>query len=412
MPIDYDLADEGKFRDTFYDRHHDSDHNYHRQRGSEEPNMKFAAREAEEMHIHPRRLYQPPVSTVERSHYASDDKVGSSQPRVAERTIDSIMNDNEFLSLATRILSFMENDEVMMKPNNRERSISATTALKKSLPLDTLKKFSDALNSRLNLMHQYPSWGESHVCTIVRRCEGIFGKELRALLQMHVHDDYGIRQPNEKRDDLSGPSLMHNHQSQHGTRTRVAPEDTQPIQNENRRYFAKVSPPQRFHGISKTTADDGEYDMTNHIVWEKDTHREESANYDTLGSSKGTNMTVCETMSTSSSQFNESEVYDMFVAAKPPEADKRTSHTDGTVQNVLANPEPDYDNDDKSVASMFSLSRERSLKSHKTNNRKIVSVRAPETLPGNFMFEARMNDDIFMVHVVSRCAWNIDFGKK
>ena len=84
----------------------------------------------------------------------------------------------------------------------------------------------------------------------------------------------------------------------------------------------------------------------------------------------------------------------------------------GTVQNVLANPEPDYDNDDKSVASMFSLSRERSLKSHKTNNRKIVSVRAPETLPGNFMFEARMNDDIFMVHVVSRCAWNIDFGKK
>ena len=49
MPIDYDLADEGKFRDTFYDRHHDSDHNYHRQRGSEEPNMKFAAREAEEM---------------------------------------------------------------------------------------------------------------------------------------------------------------------------------------------------------------------------------------------------------------------------------------------------------------------------------------------------------------------------
>jgi hypothetical protein len=59
------------------------------------------------------------------------------------------------------------------------------------------------------------------------------------------------------------------------------------------------------------------------------------------------------------------------------------------------------DNDDKSVASLYSLSRTKAMNSPHPNNRKIVSVKAPETLPGNFMFEARMNDDIFMVYVVS-----------
>ena len=53
---------------------------------------------------------------------------------------------------------------------------------------------------------------------------------------------------------------------------------------------------------------------------------------------------------------------------------------------------------------MYSITRERVVNSPEPMHRKIVSVKVPESLPENFMFEARRNDEVFMVHVVSNQA--------
>ena len=123
-------------------------------------------------------------------------------------------------------------------------------------------------------------------------------------------------------------------------------------------------------------------DLTDHIVWDNDLGKRMHIPKKTSNDTDST---------AQMSQFNdgESEVYDMIVEDQEGKA------------NTFEGYNSSGDNDDKSVASLYSISRTKALDSPPPNNRKIVRVKAPETLPGNFMFEARMNDDIFMVYVVS-----------
>ncbi len=378
---------------AFYGMHHGRNHYNQTHTIGEEQNTFVGGGAGDEDYVQPRRLYQPPKE----SKYPYVHENPEHADKVAgEAFKETILNDNEFLSLAKSILSVMEKDEVMMKPTNQERSNSATAALRKVLPLDTLQKFNEALDSRLALMPKHPSWGESHDCTIVRRCEGIFGEELKALLKNFDRVNDNDQSEETRQDQNSGVAFMNRQQERYGTGTRVAPEDI-PTINGNR-YVVKDSSPQKSQGHSKNTAYEAEFDLTSHIVWGEETKR--NGHTEKELSQKDTNI-ISETTSTSSSNYNESEVYDMFVDSKPNECAKQ-KETGYTVQAAHAKPIVEDDDDEKSVASMYSLSREKSLISNKANNRKFVSVRAPETLPGNFMFEARMNDDIFMVHVVSR----------
>ena len=132
-------------------------------------------------------------------------------------------------------------------------------------------------------------------------------------------------------------------------------------------------------------------DLTDHVVWDNDVGK----NYPSNLKPNGTDVTVPETWSNASSDFTGSEVYDIII-------DPAQRENEDTEKQNETKFDSKTENDDKSVASMYSISREKSIRTPESKNRKIVKVKAPETLPGNFMFEARINDDIFMVHVVSK----------
>ena len=325
-------------------------------------------------------LYQPPSQNINKKNQPPSQNINKemhNQKQKEEIVPDYLTNDHAFFVLASSALSGMERiggDD--MDYDEREKSIAITLMLQKTLSLLQMKRFHEALDIRVKCMPKYPSDGESHLCTIVRRCNDMFGSELKALLRLTKGES---ELNHDRRDDEprgQGPKPWHN---------RRGPED-EPRHNrrgpEDESAFSSL-PVTGSHSQSQTSFQKMETrnDLTDHIVWDNDLGKRMHI---PKNSSNDTDSTA------PMSQFDdgESEVYDIIVEDQEELANTFEGYNSG-------------DNDDKSVASLYSLSRTKAMNSPHPNNRKIVSVKAPETLPGNFMFEARMNDDIFMVYVVS-----------
>jgi len=339
--------------------------------------------------------YQPPVPPTQEARHVNVDKSPRPQFNTNEKSYpDYLANDHEFFSLASRILSSVGVFDSDENSNDREQSIATSVMLQKMLSPIMMKHFSDALDIRLKCMPKYPSQGESHFCTTVRRCEDLFGSELRGILRMKGDEQYHDPQVFNKRDEQP-IAQGQNKKTQH--------EERSFMQSQQRRQQNEVpdkypmSSSRRFHedGNKYSTQEahvvSNHIDLTDHVVWDNDVGK----NYPSNLKPNGTDVTVPETWSNASSDFTGSEVYDIII-------DPAQRENEDTEKQNETKFDSKTENDDKSVASMYSISREKSIRTPESKNRKIVKVKAPETLPGNFMFEARINDDIFMVHVVSK----------
>lgn len=408
---EYGLLDEGMRRNTLYkaDRQYEgirsttaygagrqhNDNNIYRQKQNGETS-RFPSGQSEAMH--PRHGYEPPIQS-EYINNAMHHEPLSNEPKGEEKPL---LDDHEFITLATSILSSMEQNQVM-KLNEREKSISATIILQKILPLGKLKQFSDTIDVRFRSLSKYPSWGESQHCTIVRRCEEMFGNELRVISHMRVEFFPGSnKENNDVRDDHFDSSTFPDKKAE--ARRGVNPEDAYPL-NEHNSKNSTVKSSQNARNLTKDSdnKEDGtkfvDNDMTEHIVWGN-----LQGGKDASGPSKEPAERACETASNVSSHFNDSEVYEMVVDAPKDTPDYSIINLEDTRVNLEdsgVNLDSKQDVDEKSVASLYSLSRDKSILSPEVKHRRIVSVQAPEALPGNFMFEARMNDEVFMVNVVS-----------
>ena len=318
--------------------------------------------------------YQPPSQNINKEKRPPSKNINKemyNQKQREEIVPDYLTNDHAFFVLASSALSEMERiggDD--MDYDEREKSIAITLMLQKTLSLLQMKRFHEALDIRVKCMPKYPSDGESHLCTIVRRCNGMFGIELKALLRLTKGES---ESNHDRRDDEprgQGPKPWHN---------RRGPEDDSAFSS-----LPVTGSHSHSHSQSQSSFQKVETrnDLTDHIVWDNDLGKRMHIPKKTSNDTDST---------AQMSQFNdgESEVYDMIVEDQEGKA------------NTFEGYNSSGDNDDKSVASLYSISRTKALDSPPPNNRKIVRVKAPETLPGNFMFEARMNDDIFMVYVVS-----------
>ena len=303
--------------------------------------------------------FQPPAQDMYQMPVEREMRNQQNQEKIDP---DYLTNDHAFFMLASSILSEIQRmDEGDMNSNVPEKSASTTLVLQEILSLVQMHRFYEAIDIRLKCMPKHPSDGESHLCTIVRRCDEIFGIEMKTLLLFKGTSN------NDSRDDQ--PRFQNPWQNQ------GASEDAHTFYSLPKKQF-------NGHTISEQN------DLTDHIIRENDWEKRVPKT-----ASNDTDQTFpCETLSNSGSQFNDGEVYDIIVAEAEEE---ETEDLDMDAETEK------HDNDDKSVASMYSISREKSLQAPGHKNRKFVSVKAPETLPANFMFEARMNDEVFMVHVVS-----------
>ena len=254
---------------------------------------------------------------------------------------DYITNDREFLILASKILAQIGDEDSNL--NERQRSIATTLALPKLLPPAQMQQFYEALDLRMKCTPKQAIAGESHLCSVIRRCYDVFGSEMEALLQMN-----------------NGPDI------------RGDDESSRPININESVFRTKEN-------------DTHQQDLTDHIVWDTENMKKNSTSM--------TSMT--DPLPTPTGSESGSDVYDMIVDAL--EKSPKKSDTVILGEKVI-----EGDADDKSVASAYGLFREKSLLHPELHNRKVVSVQAPATLPENFMFEARMGDEVFMVHVVSQ----------
>ena len=309
------------------------------------------------MHHHHHPNFQPPTQDMQQMPSHREMRNQKFQEEVVP---DYLKDDHAFYLLASSILSEIQRiDEGGMNSNASQKSTSITLVLQKTLSIVQINRFHEAIDIRLKCMPKYTSEGESDLCSIVRRCDEIFGIEMKALLYLKGESN------NDRRDQQ--------------------PRVNAPWQNkrapENAHTF--LPPPKQMSNVHKMSEQN---DLTDHIIWDNDWDKRVPKT-----ASNDTDTTFhCDSLSNGGSHFNDGEVYDIIVG--------KEEEMEGSEMNVEYNAKDD--NDDKSVASIYSLSRVKALQVP-GYNRKMVSVKAPETLPENFMFEARMNDDIFMVNVVS-----------
>ena len=256
---------------------------------------------------------------------------------------DYITNDREFLILASKILAQLGDEDSNL--NERQRSIATTLALPKLLTPAQMQQFYEALDLRMKCIPKQAIAGESHLCGVIRRCYDVFGSEMEALLEMN-----------------------------NGAEFRGDDESRRPMDVNESVFRTKDN-------------DTNQQDLTDHIVWDTNDLKKNS-----------TSMTsMMDPLPSPYGSEGGSDVYDMIIDAM--EKSPKKSETVILGEKV---PEDEDNVDDKSVASAYGLFREKSLLRPELHNRKLVSVQAPATLPENFMFEARMGDEVFMVHVVSQ----------
>ena len=278
--------------------------------------------------------YQPPQSPI--VNEMQGDESSTIFP-------DYITNDRDFLILASKILAQIGDEDSTL--NERQRSIATTLALPKLLAPAQMQQFYEALDLRMKCIPKQAIAGESHLCSVIRRCYDVFGSEMEALLVLN-----------------NGPDI------------RGDDESSRPI-NVNESVFRTKE------------NDTHQQDLTDHIVWDTNNLKKDSTSM--------TSMT--DPLPTPNGSESGSDVYDMIIDA----IEKSPKKSDTVILGETV-PEDEDDVNDKSVASAYGLFREKSLLHPELHNRKLVSVQAPATLPENFMFEARMGDEVFMVHVVSQ----------
>lgn len=351
----------------------------------------------------------PPYINVER-HEVNRENFYHSRSAQSGNQQEFLTNDHSFFTMAARLLSLLPERET--DNNEMFQGICVETAimLQKIISPSELRDFSHALDIRFNALPRNPSPSDTQLMYIIRRCEKRFGKEMKDLQQASKEYEQrgdtrhgGSQQGGSHRNDPDEDKNEHHMRTytpENQAGDTLFPSKEHIYQSRSDEIFT-VQPPhavqnERYASPQADGQDEGDLDdFTGHILSDENISKSNSLKgiMKKTGSDNGIAASQQETISTVSSSFNESEVYDMILDAKH----EHLKH--GKASNIKRSPKTE-DNDDISVASSYSVLRSNASKL-KAKNRRVVKVVAPETLPENIMFEARLDDEIFMVHVVS-----------
>jgi len=369
-----------------------------------------------------RRVYQPPEMPHETNDFTNDKDDPSSmnierlevnkgnfhhsRSAQSENRQEFLTNDHAFFTMASKLLSLLpdKEDDERFQGNCVETAIM----LQKVISPSEMRDFSEALDIRFNSLPRNPSPSDTQLMYIIRRCEKRFGKEMKDVQQASKdfeqqgdtrrggNQQGGSHQndPDEGRKDHHTRTYRQEHQSG----VSLFPSKEHIFQSGSDEIFTMQPPAHDIQNERYTTPlsdgqDEGDLnDFTGHILSDEIISKSNSLKGIMKRSANNNGMAVSqqETMSTVSSSI-ESEVYDMILDAKHENLE------DGKASNKKRSPNTE-DNDDISVASSYSVLRSNAAK-QTSKNRRVVKVMAPETLPENIMFEARLDDEIFMVHV-------------
>ncbi len=272
-----------------------------------------------------------------------------------------IADDRDFYEVGKAIL--LELDEATNSTtNDREKSVATALQLHKMLSIKELNDFNNALSSRIKGIH----YNQSQIDMFTHTCERTFGKELRMLIL------------------------------QKGSISPFSKASTK--QSETSSNFVEQPFSEKFH---KSPESNNSIDLTDHIIYDEDTQKSPSSsfyegNFPTL--------TSVRTSSNTDNNDDDSEIYTIELMDIKKKKSFPTSNRQSSLKNKRSPSKVRFDSktqetskrDKKNADSTSSKKRYQAA-----GMRESVQVVAPATLPENFMFEARIGDEIFMVVVVS-----------
>ena len=329
----------------------------------------------------PTQEYRSPLQENQRRNYNHQPYHHHSTP--IHNSIEQ--DDRAFAAVGRRILVAIDNALHSASANNeKDHSLTKVLQLHKMMSIRELIEFNDVLQKRVRLSSLCPYENWTFVDGLANECNQCFGDELRMLISQK-----GSLSPffHKQRSTMNHHHQHQQHQQQHHD----------PYQRMNQRE-GTGSPlrPHRFGGsgtANRNNYDAAGIDLTSHIIYDDSNvpspmARESSHSFD----------------------YNDDKIYSNITAATAPssdyESDKEVYTIDLDDNRAKDKRSPNNVRFDKHATSSSTANtsphKKRIMKSPRiVGARESVEVVAPATLPENFMFEARMGDQVFMVVVVS-----------
>ncbi len=275
--------------------------------------------------------------------------------------VNSVEDDKAFATIGRAILATL-NDVSYSAKNEKEKSIAKVLELHKTMSFKELVEFNNALKARVKV-GMSPFTNRTYVDELTQECDKCFGDELRMLVSQK-----GSLSPLFKRR----PNMQ---------------EDTFHRSNEN-------GSPQRFGSDEPI-----DIDLTNHIIYEdrnpSSMASERTYSFDYVDEKTYPNLSTA-TAPSSDYEYEDKDVYTI----KPEDIKRSRSPKPHQYQpkDKISPSKVRFDQ----LESINSPTKNRIMQSpSRVRGREIVEVIAPATLPEDFMFEARVGDQVFMVVVVS-----------
>ena len=280
-----------------------------------------------------------------------------------------VVDDNAFAAVGKNIL--IELDRVTsMITNEREKSVTIALQLQKIMSIDELVNFNHALNVRIrNSKHSHHDL--TQIEALLYRCERTFGEELRMLILPKGSKSPTSRPSTERRAIATPSPLKHNLH--------------------------------RFNNPAKT-----DIDLTNHIIYDIEdisiVKEGSSFSYDdTKEDNVYSNLTI-PAFPTASSSCDDTDASAVYTIELEDIKKKGMSSSFSEPSNDRGSPNKvrfHSNTKDSSFQQQNIATPTKKSKRQSFGNRKSIEVVSPATVPENFMFEARMGDELFMVVVVS-----------
>ena len=319
---------------------------------------------------------------------------------------DLVTNDQEFYTAASELLSTIRPKyQTSSSTNDVEKLHSQILQLKYNFSIEQLKMFKRALEIRFKCLPLFPEPHENQLTSLIRRCERHLSQSLQILLQAN---EYMV---DDEVRDIINEELRHQQPQR----------DRSMYETRDDRHDQRINGGERNSDSNthSTSFQDGN-DFTSHIVWDDKGDNPTRENDDQVWKEQTFKR---ESHSERSSPMHKSNRnHRRSSQSRAPKGSETLLDDDveRSFLNVedqiysfeLSNISQSFVTDDlkeetDSIATSYALAKKASSASKPKNPRssaqtiRYAKVKAPETLPESFMFEARIDDEIFMAVVVS-----------
>jgi hypothetical protein len=345
-----------------------SDNHHLRDNGYNDYNGRSNERERERERVH---TYNPPTR-VQGLYHNTEQGNGNVNNSHTSTCTNLHADDSAFAAVAKAIL-FEIQQATSANDNEADRSITTALHLNKIMSRKELMDLNNALHSRVASSWS-PGLNPSKVDALVHECEKTFGEELRMLIL---------------RNDPT--STSHSNYMPSTDRRKTSP---------------TPSPSQNVHRFPSPEGNN--IDLTNHIIYDDDRNpspmRQESSSfgYDSLRRGEIYSNATSVTALSSEDDGDDSEIYtiqldDIKQKGMSPTFNQLNRDKRSPTSNRVRF-QSNLKDDSFQSQSVATPTKKQSMLSRL---RQEIEVVAPATLPENFMFEAKMGDEMFMVVVVS-----------